>query len=480
MSNPFDPRTGAPLANTVKKIGPASLTYRLLAIAAGFVILTEALVFLPTIANFRQDWLIERFDTGELAALAARAPVADGFNRGDAQELLRAADIKAVSVVSNGQRQGLAGVVPNTLTRNIDLESQTFGGAIFDVFETMFAPKDRLLAITARPRSNAAVKLEVIVAEASLRQSLLRETGRVFIYSMLLAIMIGLLMYAALADGFVRPMRRLTGAITRFRAAPEDASRNLLPTGRNDEIGEAEIAFAEMQDTLRQAFLQRERLAQLGLSVSKIAHDLRHSLGAAQLVSERLAASDDPIVRVTAPRLERALERAISLAQSTLKFGKAQEAPPIPELLYMADAANEAASEALNGLHGVAWACEIGDDVDVEVDPDQLHRILANLIRNAGQAIVAAGKNGKITATVLTDHHMVCVDLADTGPGLPRGVEANLFAPFSGSGLSGGTGLGLAIARDLARMNGGDLTLISTADTGTCFRLCVRGGSGGD
>jgi signal transduction histidine kinase len=466
------------LQSNTQREGPTnatSLTARLLAVAAGFVVLTELIVFIPTIASFRHEWLVERFDTGELAVLAARAPVVDGFLRGDSGELMRAADIKAVSLVKDGVRQPLVGAIPSRPMLVIDLENQTFGSAIRDVFEAMLAPKDRLLALMARPRSNAAVKLEVIVLETSLRASLLRETGRVFLYSLLLAVTIGLLMYAALADSFVRPMRRLTSAIMGFRAKPEDASRNLIPTGRSDEIGEAEVAFADMQDTVRQAFLQRERLAQLGLSVSKISHDLRHSLGAAQLVSERLAMVDDPIVRVTAPRLERALERAIGLAQSTLQFGKAQEALPMPELLYLSDCLNEAANEALNGLIGIKWMCEVADTVDVEADPDQLHRILTNLIRNAGQAILASRKSGSITARALTQDNIICVDLIDTGPGPPRGVEENLFAPFSGSTLSGGTGLGLAIARDLARMNGGDVTLVFTGASGTCFRVCVRG-----
>jgi signal transduction histidine kinase len=451
-----------------------SLTARLLILAAGFVVLTEAIVFVPTIASFRHQWLTERFDTGELAALAARSPATDGFVRGDPEELMRAADIHSVSVVSNGLVQRLIGVNPTAPIRAINLESQTLGGAIFDVFETFGAPKDRVLALTSRPRSNAAIKLEVIVSESSLRAGLLREITQVFAYSMLLALMIGLLIYAALVDNFVRPLRRLTGAIMRFRAAPEDASHALVPTGRKDEIGEAEVAFADMQETVRQAFFQKERLAQLGLSVSKISHDLRHSLGAAQLVSERLASVDDPMVRMAVPRLERALERAIGLAQSTLKFGKAQEAQPIPELIYLADALDEAANDALNGLIGVSWDQRVDNRVESEVDPDQLHRILTNLIRNAGQAIVSSGKTGSITASLASSGDDLCLDLKDTGPGLPRGVKDNLFAPFSGSGVSGGTGLGLAIARDLARMNGGEIRLISTGTDGTCFRLCLR------
>lgn len=456
-----------------------SLTARLLGVAAGFIVLTEAVIFLPSVADFRHDWLVERFDTAELAILAGRAADrGDIFQTGSA-ELIRAADIRAVTLVTQSTRTVLLGPIPAAATRVIRLEEQTFGGAIFDVFETLSTPPDRLLTIIARPRSNAAVRLEVIVPEARLKAALLRETQLVLISSLLLAIMIGALIYAALSDSFVRPMRRLTGAITRFRAAPQDASRNLVPSGRNDEIGEAEVAFSEMQDTVRQAFMQRERLAQLGLSVSKISHDLRHSLGAAQLVSERLASVNDPVVRVTAPRLERALERAIALAESTLQFGKAQEAQPVPELLYLADALEEASNEALNGLMGVGWVCGVADTLDVEVDPDHVHRMFTNLIRNAGQAILASHKAGGIEVTATSHGEWVHVDIADTGPGLPRGVIENLFAPFAGSGLSGGSGLGLAIVRDLARLNGGDVTLVSTGAQGTCFRVILRAGNVG-
>jgi signal transduction histidine kinase len=451
-----------------------SLTARLLALAGGFVVLTEALVFLPSIADFRNEWLEERFDTGELAALAATGSPGRGLGSGSDDELLVAAEIKAVVAKLEAGDRVLLGALPTGRYQIVDLERQTYGAKIFETIETFVSPANRIIVVTNRPRSNAAIKLEVYAAEAPLKAALLREAGRVFAYSMLLATLIAMLIYAALADSFVRPMRRLTKAITRFRNAPQDASRSLTASGRNDEIGHAEVAFIEMQDTMRQSFLQRERLAQLGLSVSKISHDLRHSLGAAQLMSERLSAVDDPVVRVTAPRLERALERAIGLAQSTLQFGKAQEASPIPEVLYLADCLEDAASEALNGLVGVTWKNQVGQDVSIEADPDQLHRILTNLIRNAGQAIVASRREGLVSASVRKDGDFVILELADTGPGLPRGIRENLFAPFAGSGLSGGTGLGLAIARDLARMNGGDVDLLSTNEAGTCFGVRLR------
>lgn len=468
MNAPLDRVEAIPTAAPQEFKPNDGLTSRLLTIGAGFILLTEALFFLPTMANSRDEWIMNRLNTAEIIALAVTAPDSYGLMGGRTSELVRAAEIQSVTILQNDERLEVLGRPPEGKIIDINPEAQTIGRSISGVLEAYAAPAGRYLRIVGRPQTNAAIKLEVIVAEASLKESLMQSTWQVLLSSLALSLTIGALIYAALADGFVRPMRRLTRAITRFSTAPTDASRALVPSGRSDEIGQAEVAFSAMQDTVRQAFIQKDRLAQLGLAVSKISHDLRHSLGAAQLVSERLAAVDDPVVRATAPRLERALQRAVNLAQSTLAFGKAQERPPERELLYLSDALDDAAEEALAGLN-VPWQHEVPNDLEIEVDGEHLHRILTNLIRNAAQAIAQSGKPGTIRAYSVLDGTRIDLHIVDTGPGLPKRVQDNLFMPFSGSGLTGGTGLGLAIARELARLNGGDIVLASTCQAGTDF-----------
>jgi signal transduction histidine kinase len=463
----FDTASSTPPTDFKVKDG---LTARLLVIGAGFILLTESLLLLPTMASLRDEWVINRLNTAEIIALAVTAPDSYGLMGGRTSELIRAAEIQSVTIIQDNARLVVMGAKPAGKLIDVNPEAQTIGRSISGVIEAYAAPKGRFLRITGRPQTNAAIKLEVIVAEAPLKDSLMRSTWQVLLSSLGLSLTIGALIYAALADGFVRPMRRLTRAITRFSAAPTDASRALVPSGRPDEIGQAEIAFSAMQDTVRQAFLQKDRLAQLGLAVSKISHDLRHSLGAAQLVSERLAAVDDPVVRATAPRLERALQRAVNLAQSTLAFGKAQERPPESELLYLADALDDAAEEALAGLT-VPWHHDVPNDLEIEMDGEHLHRILTNLIRNAGQAIAQSGKSGAIRAHAHVQAQHIDLHIVDTGPGLPKRVQDNLFTPFAGSGLSGGSGLGLAIARELARLNGGEILLAATGPEGTDFMV---------
>ena len=126
----------------------------------------------------------------------------------------------------------------------------------------------------------------------------------------------------------------------------------------------------------------------------------------------------------------------------------------------------------------VAVRVETPPDLAATVDPEQLARALTNLVRNAVQALDAAGGVAAPEVRVAasragpTGQGAVTILVADNGPGLPEKARANLFAPFKGSARSGGTGLGLAVASELIRLNGGSLTLDS-GTPGACFRVVL-------
>ena len=136
------------------------------------------------------------------------------------------------------------------------------------------------------------------------------------------------LVYLALHYLFVRPMRRLTASLVGFHENPESSARIIVPSQRGDEIGVAERELSDMQRDLVSMLHQKSRLAALGLAVSKINHDLRNLLASSQLLSDQLASVPDPRVQRFAPKLMRSLERAIAFCQSTLSYGRAQEAAP--------------------------------------------------------------------------------------------------------------------------------------------------------
>ena len=199
-------------------------------------------------------------------------------------------------------------------------------------------------------------------------------------------------------------------------------------------------------------------------------------LTSAQIASERMAASGDPRVAQALPRLERALDRAVTLASNVLTFGNSAEPAPDKRQVALRTAVDAAAEDAGLTTDGVALISEIDGAAQVSADPEQLHRILVNLLRNAREAIDGAdgrAGRGRIIANLRRDGGMDVLRLADDGPGLPERARAHLFEAFAGSGRRGGTGLGLAIARELAQGHGGDITLVETGDAGTTFELSL-------
>jgi signal transduction histidine kinase len=233
-----------------------------------------------------------------------------------------------------------------------------------------------------------------------------------------------------------------------------------------------------MQGDLRTALNSRARLAALGEAVAKINHDLRNMLTSAQIASERLAQSGDPKVAQALPRLERALDRAITLASNVLTFGRSEEPAPETRPTPLKAALEAAAEDARLSQAGVGLEAEVDEEAQVLADPEQLHRILVNLMRNAREAIdgvESRGGKGVLRASLTQVEGQSLIQLADDGPGLPERARANIFQPFAGSARRGGTGLGLTIARELAQGHGGDLVLLTTGPTGTVFEVRLPG-----
>jgi signal transduction histidine kinase len=217
----------------------------------------------------------------------------------------------------------------------------------------------------------------------------------------------------------------------------------------------------------------------MGLAVSKISHDLRNMLASAQLMSDRLRSLPDPTVQRFAPKLIASLDRAISFSESTLRFGRAEEAAPRREFMPLRALVAEVGDGLGLPREGtITWAVQIEEDLRVDADRDQLFRVLSNLCRNALQAIeqqetpkghirVCANRNGK----------RVAIEVSDNGPGVPQKARAHLFQAFQGSARAGGTGLGLAVAHELITAHGGTISLVDTTG-GTTFLIEIPDRSG--
>jgi signal transduction histidine kinase len=460
---------------------PGGLSARLLVLTVVIATLGGALAILPAMAAYEKQWLLDRVRAAELASLAAEVAPDRVVSEQLKTQLLEGAGVEIVAVSSDGVRRLVfASARPQRAPYLVDLRTRAAGLGLFAPFQTLFGPGDRM-RVVAEPRFREADFIEFVATDTELKKALASYLWRLVAIVAGVSALAGVIVFLALNLFLVRPMQRITHAMERFRADPDDPDARVQLSGRRDEIGRAEAELDRMQADLRVALSSRARLAALGEAVAKINHDLKNMLTGAQLASERLAALKDPKVSQALPRLERALDRAVKLASGVLAYGKTQEAAPETQTLALGGALAEAAAEARLADSGVRLVSKVTATDQVIADPDQLHRILVNLLRNARQAIEHQPDRtatGRIEVSLEAVGGASLIRISDNGPGVPERIRERLFQPFAGSGRPDSTGLGLAIARELAQAHGGDLTLSVTGDEGTVFELRLPGAPG--
>jgi signal transduction histidine kinase len=445
-----------------------SLSARLLVLTAAFVLLSEVLIYVPSIARFRKVYLEERIAAAHLATLSLEASPSGRIGPRLEQELLSQAGVLSVTLREPAAELMLGELPP--VEKIYDLRDLGAMVMVGDAFETLWQGGDRTIRVIGGSPARPAVLVDISLREQGMWQAMVGYSWRILTLSIVISLVTALLVFAALQLMIVRPLRRITDSVMAFRARPEDASVNLPSSARRDEIGLVQTELSRMQRALRTALAQKTRLAALGTAVSKINHDLRNILASAMVVSDRLDQSQDPEVRHVTPRLLEALDRAARLCSATLNFARAEATDPKKTRFALAPLIEEVGEAVLGPDAGaLRWRNEVGADVRVLADRDQLYRALMNLARNAAEALAEGGGLISITAWQSADDTMI--EMADTGRGILKAAQEHLFEAFSGSTRPGGTGLGLPIAREIMRAHGGDIELAHTGDDGTAFRL---------
>jgi signal transduction histidine kinase len=455
------------------------LSGKLLVLTILFVMVAEVLIYVPSIANFRLNWLADRLAAAHTAALvldaAPRGMVPESLTR----QILDSVGAKAVVLKAGDQRRLLAiSEIPNVLHQDVDMRDVSSARAIIEAFETMFECSDNDLMRAVGPAPMGGEFVEIVLGMGPLRQAMLRFSVNILLLSLAISGITAALVYVALLYLFVRPMARITANMTAFRQDPENPGRVIRASARQDEIGIAERELSAMQRELASLLNQKSHLAALGLAVSKINHDLRNLLSSAQLFSERLAKISDPHVQRFAPKLMRSLERAIAFCQSTLSYGRVQEPPPDRRPIAL-EPLVEDVRETLGldpGGAPVRWISGVERGLVVDADPEQLFRIMLNLVRNALQALESRDARDpgrdQIRITGRREGAVAVIEVSDTGPGLSERARAHLFEAFQGSTRTGSVGLGLAIVAELVRAHGGDIRLVE-GTIGATFRVSI-------
>ena len=451
----------------------SSLSARLLVLTIFFVMLAEFLIWAPSVSNFRKAYLEEHVVRAHLSTLAFEALPKEAINRHLEEVLLN--HTAAYGIVLKGpDRRALmvSKAMPPEVNNTVDLREGSFLHWIGAAFDTLAQDQNRVLRVIGMTPKSPDIMVEVVMDETPMREAMYKFSTRILQLSLVISFFTAFLVYVSLRWLMVRPMQRITRSIQDFREAPEDATRDLRPSRRTDEIGMTERELAKMQDELRQSLQQQSRLATLGAAVAKINHDLRNSLATAVLAFDKLATVDDPEVKSVLPRMYNAIDKAVNLCSQTLNYvGDSTPAPKtdrfhLQEVIAEAAAAFREADEL--GRH-LKVRNDVAFEVEVTADREQLFRVYSNLFRNA----LEAGA-GTVTVTASRESRRNIIEVADDGPGFTDRARERIFQPFAGSAKDGGTGLGLIIVRDVVKAHGGDVDLLpEQPGKGAVFRISL-------
>ena len=234
-----------------------------------------------------------------------------------------------------------------------------------------------------------------------------------------------------------------------------------------EEAGKAE-ALAQA-DELRRSLL------------SAVSHDLRTPLAAAKAAVSSLRSDDVDFSAEDTEELlatvEESIDQLTALVGNLLDSSRLAAGAVRPELrrVYLEEAVQRALLGVSRGVTGFGRQgidrvkVDVGDAV-VMADSGLLERVLANLIDNALR--YSMGSPVRVTAGQVGDR--VLIAIADEGPGIPRGAEEQLFAPFQRLGdndNSSGVGLGLSVARGFVEAMGGTISATDTPGGGLTVEI---------
>ncbi len=458
------------------RLAAHSLSGRLLLLTIFYVMIGEVLIFIPSIGHYHRELLDNHIESAELAVMPFTLPESDKLPETLRTQILQRAGAEAVLLTLADQRFFFqVNNEQKTVDHTIDLTKSGVISEMFEGMDCLLTTDDRVLHVIAPTRIKGARSIGIVLRERPIRDALVAYAWRVIETGFFVSAFTALLVFLSLFYVFVRPMERISEAMMRFRDNPEDSSRIVAPSSRRDEIGQAERELASMQRDLYGSLQQKTRLAALGAAVARIQHDLRNILANAKLASDRLADIDDPVVKNLTPRLVASLDRAVALATQTLRYGRAEERPPVRKTIALRpliDEVGQAAIETTASQIKIDFANTVEDDLQIDADPEQLYRMALNLLRNGAEAV--AGREGaQLAVSAERNGRAVSIFIADNGAGIPAALQAKLFQPFATAARAGGSGLGLAIARDLARLHGGEIVMAATGSKGTQFRIDI-------
>jgi len=239
-----------------------------------------------------------------------------------------------------------------------------------------------------------------------------------------------------------------------------------------------DIELAIMLETYREDLEAKnrtaERLATIGQFAAGIGHELRSPLGVVETSVfllrqhfQQQPGPPDPKVLRHLDKISAEVKRSTATIDDLLEL--ARKRPPHRQLVSVRALIEEALAAAhLPATVGVAIDASATDLA--RLDPDQITRVLTNLLINAGQAMEGLG-TGHVDVRAARDGDVTRIEIHDTGPGIPVEIRHRVFEALFTTKAKG-TGLGLALCSRIAEAHGGSVTL-EPSDTGATFLITI-------
>ncbi len=325
-----------------------------------------------------------------------------------------------------------------------------------------------------------------VLLVGSSRRPLIELQGRIISTAMLvggLGILVAVLASLWFAARVTRPVVSLAEAARRVAAGDLAAK---VEVESSDELGELAASFTRMTDDLlhqKDRAVQAERVAAWRELARRLAHELKNPLFPLQVTVENLLRAKEKSSEI----FEEVFRESTStlLAEiNNLKtiIGRFSEFSRMPQPQCRPTQVNDVLRSVLRVFQAQLQANNriivhtelAGDLPEISVDPDLLHRALSNLVLNAIDAMPRGGELTLHTAAIRADEtrsaDRVGISVSDTGSGLTPEECARLFTPYYTT-KQHGTGLGLAIVQSVVSDHGGKISVESTKEKGTTFRI---------
>jgi two-component system NtrC family sensor kinase len=301
------------------------------------------------------------------------------------------------------------------------------------------------------------------------------------ITSSILFMVLGGFLISFVSFKIIRPLRGIEKTMLRIA---EGDFRPIPVQDNRDETQRVVQAFNRMVaelETRQDQLVQAKKLTSLGTLTSGIAHQLNNPLNNIStscqiliedldLLLERLDPADREMTSKMLDNIKQEVYRARDIVRGLLEFSREKEFCLAPTSLrqVVERATNLISSQVPPGIQ---IACNIPDDLSLNMDNQRMQQVFLNLIENAIHAIGDIGEI-RITAEKIPSQDQVVISVEDTGSGISDKDLASIFDPFYTTKEVGwGTGLGLSIVYGIVQKHNGLIDVQSIMGEGTRFNI---------